>query len=48
MTLPTVSELVRGLEPVTRDPFIDGLDTKSQLPCPEPHRSGRPPRGGDR
>ena len=29
MTLPTVSELVRGLEPVTRDPFIDGLDTKA-------------------
>jgi len=32
MTLPTVSELVRGLEPVTRDPFMDGLDTVAPHP----------------
>jgi hypothetical protein len=35
MTLPTVTELPRRLEPVSKDTFIDGLDTTS------------PPSGGD-
>jgi len=49
MTLPTVSDRVHELEPVTRDPFIDGLDTRPPLPSPpEPHRSRRPPGGRDR
>jgi hypothetical protein len=34
MKTPIVSETPLGLEPVTPDPFLDGLDDESSCPYP--------------
>jgi hypothetical protein len=39
MTMPTVTEVRRELEPVTRDPFIDGLPTTPSAAQPAGRRA---------
>jgi hypothetical protein len=40
MKTPIVSETDLGLEPVTRDPFLDGLENESTSPYPPSLRDG--------
>ena len=44
MTSPTVTELPRRLEPVTHDPFIDGLETDRASAEPRHHTTNPPER----
>jgi hypothetical protein len=43
MTWPTVTELPRALEPVSRDPFLDGSGTPAPASVAPP-TTRRPPR----